>query len=142
MSLVRAAATVGSLTLASRVLGYVRDAMIAAVLTFIPNVGPILAAVPAMLLALADSPMKVLYVVALYTGIQTVESYLVTPLIQRRTVSIPPALTLSAQILAGVIFGIVGVALATPLAVAALVLVHELYVRDVLEGGAPEPSAS
>lgn len=105
----------------------------AAILTFIPNFGPILAAAPAVLLALSDGFTKAGWVIGLYLAVQTVESYFVTPLIQRRTVSLPPAFTLAVQIVAGVLAGVAGLALATPLAAAGLVLVRELYVKDTLE---------
>ena len=104
--------------------------IIAAIFTFIPNIGPVLSAIPAVLLGLIDSPQQALYIAALYVGIQTVESLMITPLIQRKTVSLPPALTLSAQVLLGVILGGLGVALATPMAAAALVLTRMLYVDD------------
>jgi predicted PurR-regulated permease PerM len=107
--------------------------VIAALLTFVPNFGPILSAAPAVLLAFVQSPTAALYVVILYLAIQTVESYLITPLIQQRTVALPPALTISAQIALGVLVGPAGVILATPLAAAALVAVTQLYVKDVLE---------
>jgi predicted PurR-regulated permease PerM len=107
--------------------------IIAALLTFVPNFGPILSALPAVLLAFVDSPMRALYVILLYLGIQTVESYLITPLIQQKTVSLPPALTISTQIGLGILFGAGGVVLATPLTAAALVLIKRLYVEDVLE---------
>lgn len=82
--------------------------LLAALLTFIPNVGPILSVVPAMLLALMQSPMQALYVALLYLGIQTVESYFLTPLMQKRTVSLPPALTIFTQVLFGVMVGSLG----------------------------------
>jgi predicted PurR-regulated permease PerM len=114
-------------------------ALIACALTFIPNFGPILSAAPAVLLALGESASQASWVVGLYLAVQTVESYLITPLIQQRTVSLPPALTLTAQILAGVLAGVAGLALATPLTAAAVVLVRELYVEDVLEERRPSP---
>lgn len=107
--------------------------VIAALLTFVPNFGPILSALPAVLLAFVDSPMRALYVIFLYLGIQTVESYLITPLIQQKTVSLPPALTISTQIGLGILFGVGGVVFATPLTAGALVLVKRLYVEDGLE---------
>lgn len=79
--------------------------LLAAALTFIPNFGPVLALVPPALLALATDPTQAVYVVLLYLAIQTVESYAVTPLIQRRTVSMPPALTITSQIVLGVLVG-------------------------------------
>jgi predicted PurR-regulated permease PerM len=111
--------------------------LLAAALTFIPNFGPVLSVVPPALLALADEPTRAAYVVALYLAIQTVESYAVTPLIQRRTVSMPPALTIMAQIVLGVLVGGIGVAVATPLTAAAMTMVRMLYVEDLLEQRAP-----
>jgi predicted PurR-regulated permease PerM len=111
--------------------------LLAAALTFIPNFGPILSVVPPALLALADDPTRAMYVVALYLAIQTVESYAVTPLIQRRTVSMPPALTIVSQLVLGVLVGGIGVAVATPLTAAAMTMLRMLYVEDLLEQGAP-----
>ncbi len=108
-------------------------ALIAAVLTFIPNIGPVLSAIPAALLALLQGPMIVLYVILLYIGIQAVESYILTPLIQRRAVKIPPAMLLSAQLLMGIFAGLIGVALATPLLAAIMVCVRMLYIEDTLK---------
>jgi predicted PurR-regulated permease PerM len=105
---------------------------IAALLTFIPNIGPVLSAVPAVLLALLEGPTQVLYVLLLYLVIQTVESYFITPLIQKRMVALPPALILLAQVLLGVLVGGFGLILATPLAAAALVIVNMVYIEDVL----------
>lgn len=107
--------------------------LIAALLTFVPNIGPILAAVPAVLLAFVQGPRLALWVVLLYLGMQTVESYVITPYLERRTVSLPPALTLTMQVLLGAATGILGIALAAPLTAAGLVLVRLLYVEDVLE---------
>ena len=107
-------------------------ALIAALLTFIPNFGPILSAVPAVLLGLLDGPSKALYVVLLYVGVQTLESYVLTPLVQKKTVSLPPALTLVGQLIMGTLAGGVGLLVATPLTAAALVIVKRLYVEDIL----------
>lgn len=107
--------------------------VIAALLSFVPYIGPIAAAVPAILVAFTVSPTKALYVVFIFTGVQLLESYLITPLIQKQAVSIPPALLISAQVVAGVLAGILGVLLATPLAVTITVAVQMLYVEDVLD---------
>ena len=107
--------------------------VIAAMLTFIPNFGPVLSAIPALLLAFVASPMSAVYVGLLYLVIQTVESYLITPLIQQRTVSLPPALTVLAQVGMGVLFGVPGIVLAAPMAAMAMVLVTKLYIEDRLE---------
>lgn len=98
--------------------------LITAFFTFIPNFGPLLSLTPAALLALTISPTLALYVTLLHFGIQFVETYLVTPLVQQRTVSLPPALTLGVQLLAGVLVGPLGLVLAAPLAATGMVVVH------------------
>lgn len=107
-------------------------------LVFIPNVGAVLAVIPPTLLAFQQGGWMPLYVVLVYIGVQLVESYVLTPLIQERGVKILPAVVLSAQLLAGVLVGIIGVALATPLVVAGIVVVRDFYIRDVLESGQEE----
>ena len=81
-------------------------------------------------------------VVLLYVAVQAVESYLLTPLIQQRTISMPPALTLAMQLVAAVLLGALGLALATPLTAAGMVLVRELYVKGVLERDASQLSSA
>lgn len=107
-------------------------ALLAFVLEFVPNFGPIIAAVPAVLIAFVQSPELGLWVLALYFVIQQAESYLVTPLIQRQAVSLPPALTITAQVLLGILVGPIGLLLATPLTAVVVVLVKMLYVEDAL----------
>lgn len=106
---------------------------IAAVLCFIPYIGPILSAVPALLLAFGQGLWMVVYVAILYLVVQTVESYFITPMIQERAVSLPPGYLVIAQVLGGVLFGIIGILLAAPLGVAITVMIQMLYVEDVLD---------
>jgi len=107
-------------------------ALLAGILTFIPYVGPVLAAVPAILLALSHDPPLALWVPLVYAVIQGLENNLLTPLIQSRTADIPPAYLIAAQLLIGVPFGLLGLALATPLLIVAVVLVQMAYVEDTL----------
>jgi predicted PurR-regulated permease PerM len=106
--------------------------LVAALLSFIPNVGPIIALVPAALIGLLDGPEKMLYVVILYMAIQTLESYVLTPILQQRMVDLPPALTIVVQVLLGVVAGAMGLIFAAPLTAAAMVMVQKWYVQDVL----------
>ena len=106
--------------------------IIAGLLDFVPYIGPILAGVPAVLIAFTISPDLALYTVLLFVGVQLVEGYVLQPLIESRAVDLPPALTIVMQLIFGTIFGFAGVALATPLAAAIKVLVQMLYVEDVL----------
>jgi predicted PurR-regulated permease PerM len=107
-------------------------AVFAGLAQFVPILGPIVASVPALLVALTESWQMVLWVLALYIVIQQVESNVVTPLVQRRTVDLPPALPLFAVVVFGLLFGLPGVLLATPLAVVAFVAIKKLWVRDML----------
>jgi predicted PurR-regulated permease PerM len=107
--------------------------LIAALLAFIPNIGPILAAVPGVLLAFSEGTTTALLALGVYVAVQSLESYVITPLIQQEQVSLPPALIISVQLLMGTLFGILGLALATPLAAIALTLVRETYVERYLE---------
>ena len=106
--------------------------IIAGLLDFIPYLGPIMAGVPAVLLALSISPELAMYTVFLFAGVQLVEGYLLQPLIEARAVDLPPALVIVMQLIFGTLFGFAGVALATPLAAGLSVLVKMLYIEDVL----------
>jgi predicted PurR-regulated permease PerM len=106
--------------------------ILAGLLDFIPYIGPIMAGLPAVLIAFSESPTLALYVLLLFVGLQTTEAYLLSPLIERRTVSLPPAITIMMQTLLGTFFGLAGIALATPLTAVLAVLVTMLYVQDVL----------
>ena len=88
---------------------------LAGILTFIPNVGPILSVVPAALLAFAISPGRGLMTIALYLAVHFLEGNLVTPLAERSIVTLPPALTLTMQLLLATVTGALGVALAAPI---------------------------
>lgn len=106
--------------------------IITALLTFIPNIGPVVSLIPAALLALAQDPIKAVYVVILYIAVQIIESNLITPFIERRTVALPPALTVGVQLILSVFVGGLGLVLAAPLIAAGIVLVQMLYIEDIL----------
>ena len=106
--------------------------LLAGLLNFIPNFGPLVAAIPAVLIGLMQSPQQALYVALLYLAVQTADGYVLTPMVERRSVELPPVLTITSQLLLGSAFGLIGVMLATPLTAAAMILVKMLYVEDVL----------
>lgn len=106
--------------------------LLTGILAFIPNFGPILSAIPPILLGLMKSPMDAVYVVILYLLVQAIESNIVTPQVQKRTVSMPPVIGIIGQLLFGIFFGFLGLMLATPLVAAVIVLVKMLYVEDIL----------
>ena len=107
-------------------------ALLAGLLSFIPNFGPIISAIPALLIAFVDSPITAVYVLILYVVVQVVESNLVTPLIERETVELPPALTVVFQLGLGTLVGGLGLVLATPLLAMIVVVVQLVYLQDIL----------
>lgn len=107
--------------------------LIAGLLAFIPNVGPVLAASTGLLLAAPDGVNTVLVVLGIYVGVQMLESYVVTPAVQQEKVSLPPVLVIVSQLAFGALFGLIGLAMATPLTALILRLTSDLYVGDYLE---------
>ena len=107
-------------------------ALIAFLTNFVPFIGPIVAGIPAVVVGFSQGADTGLWVLLLYVGIQSFEGYFLTPMVQRESVSLPPALTIGAQVLFGVLFGVLGVIFATPLAAAGLVAVKMLYIEAVL----------
>jgi predicted PurR-regulated permease PerM len=113
--------------------------LLAGLLEFVPFVGPILGAVPAVLIASTIDGTTVLWTVLLFILIQQIEGNIVFPLVGERMVSLPPALALFAILAAGVLFGSLGLILGFPLAVVCFVLVKKLYVRETLGEDTPVP---
>lgn len=114
--------------------------LLAGLLNFIPNIGPWIAAIPALLIGLLQGPWQGLYVLLLYLVLQSVDGYVLTPLVDRRSVKLPPVLTITAQVLLGAAFGFVGLLLASPLLLTIMIVVIMVYVEDALgdrEGGGP-----
>ncbi|HEY0847279.1 MAG TPA: AI-2E family transporter [Noviherbaspirillum sp.] len=102
-------------------------------LEFIPYIGPFLSAAPPLLIAFNMDPQLAFYVLLLYVAIQSAENYLLTPLIEQRAISLPPALVVFSTLLLAVLAGPLGVILASPLTATCMVAVKLLYVEDVVE---------
>lgn len=107
-------------------------ATVAGLLTFVPYLGPIAAGVPILVVSLFEGPRRVVLAVGIYTIIQWIEGYIFDPLIMQRVVRIPPAVTVVAQILGGMLLGVLGVVLAMPLAAVSQVLIRRAYREDLL----------
>lgn len=116
--------------------------LIAGLLEFVPVVGPIAATVPAVLIAFSKGPDTALYVLGVYIVVQQIESNVLTPLMQRRAVELPPVIALLSIVACGLLFGVLGVVFATPMAVVVMVLVKRLYIEDTLEHGRPSAPRS
>ena len=109
-------------------------ALIAGLFNFVPYIGALAGAVPAIAVAVAQGPQVAVYTALLYAAVQTLEGNFIAPLIQKRTIDLPPALTILSQTVLGSLFGIMGLILATPLTAAAMTVVRMVYVESVLEG--------
>jgi predicted PurR-regulated permease PerM len=113
--------------------------VLAALFNFIPNFGPLISYVPAVLLAMVESPEKAIWVTVIYIVLQSIEGYILLPLLQREAVDTPPALLILSQVLMTMLVGALGLFLAAPLLAVAMVVVKMLYVHDVLGEGVELP---
>jgi predicted PurR-regulated permease PerM len=105
--------------------------IVAGLLDFVPVVGPMMAALPGILIAFSHSPETAFYAALVYLVVQFTENNIITPLAQRWAVSVPPALTLLGIVAFGLVFGAMGVLFAMPLLVVTMVLVQKLYVERI-----------
>jgi predicted PurR-regulated permease PerM len=106
--------------------------IVAGLLEFIPVIGPVLSAVPAVLLAFSGGLNTVLIVIAIFVGIQFFEGNVLQPIVQKRAIDLPPVLTLVALLVFGGAFGLLGLFVAAPMTAALLVLVEDLYLKEYL----------
>src|SRR5262249_15115224 len=106
--------------------------LIAGIGEFIPYLGPLLAAVPAILVAITKSPEAALWTAVAYLFIHQLEGNLIAPLIQRQMVLIPPAVMLLGIVCITYLFGMVAIIFAAPIVVVIFAAVNLLYVHDTL----------
>ncbi|AFZ17726.1 AI-2E family transporter [Allocoleopsis franciscana] len=108
------------------------NALLAGLLEFIPNIGPVLSVIPPMAVALLDEPWKAIAVLILYLLIQQFEAYFLVPFVMKQQVSLLPAATLLSVIVFGSFFGFLGVFLSVPLVIVFKIWITELLIKDVL----------
>lgn len=107
--------------------------VIAGLLEFVPIFGPLIASIPAIAIALTVTPLTALWVALLFIGVQQLEGNVLTPVVMRGAVDLPPALTLLFQTLMAIAFGFLGLFLAVPILAAVMILVQDLYVVPMEE---------
>lgn len=105
-------------------------ALLAGLISFIPNFGPLIALIPAVMVGFMQSPLTAALVAGLYILIQFIESNFITTLVQQKLLNLPPALIIIAQLIMGILTGGWGLVLATPITVIVIVLVQELYIEN------------
>jgi len=124
--------------------------LVAGLAEFVPYLGIIVAGIPAIVLGFGQGTDTGLWTIGVLIAVQQIQGNLVMPLLQNKMVDLPPAVTIFGIIAAGILFGVAGVLLATPLTIVVLVLVRRLYLgedkEEVLESGdappAPPPPVS
>ena len=108
-------------------------ALIAALADFVPFIGPVLGALPALVIASAIDMQTLPWTLGAVVVAQQIESYALMPFVQRRAVKLPPFIGLFSIVVFGTLFGLIGIILAVPLAVAVMTLVQRLWVKGVLD---------
>jgi len=108
-------------------------ALLAGLLNFIPNIGPVMSVVFPLSVALQDPSWKILAVIILYVAIQNLESYWISPMVMAKQVSLLPAVTLGAQVFFAAFFGLLGLILALPMTVVAKTWIREALIKDILD---------
>lgn len=108
-------------------------ALIAGLLNFVPYVGAFAGSVPALMVAANGDPQTMIWVAALFLAVQMIHGYVIDPRIQEKTASLPPAMSILSQTVLGMLFGIIGIVLATPILAVVITIVRMAYVEDVLE---------
>ncbi len=132
VSMVLVGVLTGGVLMAMGIEAAIALGIIAGILEFVPIVGPIMAAVPAIAMGFLDGPEKALYVALAYVGIQQVESNVIQPLLMKKGLELPPVLTIFTQGILSLVFGFMGLLVAVPLLAAVIVPIKMLYVRDVV----------
>ncbi len=108
-------------------------ALIAGLLNFVPYVGAFAGSVPALMVAANGDPQTMIWVAVLFLAVQMIHGYVIDPRIQEKTSSLPPAMSILSQTVLGMLFGIIGIVLATPILAVVITIVRMAYVEDVLE---------
>ena len=106
--------------------------VLSGLLTFIPFLGPIIAGVPVLIVGFAEGLQTGLIVLVFYLVVQNLEGSFLSPLIQHRVVNLAPVLLISVQVLMSTLFGVMGLIMAAPLTLVAMVVVQKLYIEDVV----------
>jgi predicted PurR-regulated permease PerM len=107
-------------------------AILAGFFTFVPYFGTIVAGILGAVVGLTVSLHETVFIVGLFLVCHGIEGYLVSPFVQRRTVHLPPALTLLSMVVLTAFFGVTGVLIATPLVAVLMVGITRVYVEDIL----------
>lgn len=105
--------------------------LLAAILVIVPNFGSFIAMIPGVLLALTIDTNTAIIVALIYIGVQTLVQNIIAPLIQKKMINMPPALTIIGQLIMGVLGGAMGIIMAVPAIAILMILADEMYVKRI-----------
>ena len=106
--------------------------VLAGLLSFIPNFGPVVALIPAVAAAIVQAESNIIWTVVIVYGVSFFQSQVLSPVLASERMNMPAILVLLGQIIFGFFFGFLGLMLAVPLSAVVAVLVDEVYVKDIL----------
>ncbi len=106
--------------------------VLAGLLSFVPNFGPIITVIPSVAVGIVQAPDNIGWIIVIIYGVSFLQSQVISPLLVQGSIKLPPVLVLLGQIVAGYFFGFLGILLAVPLSAIVMVLVQEVYIKDVL----------
>lgn len=106
--------------------------VLAGLLSFVPNFGPILALIPSIAVGIVQAEGSLWVIVLIIYGMSFLQSQVVGPLLVSESISMPPVLVLMGQLISVVFFGFIGIMLSVPITAILMVLVQEIYIKDVL----------
>ncbi|MBL8118767.1 MAG: AI-2E family transporter [Anaerolineae bacterium] len=113
--------------------------VLAGLFSFVPNFGPIAALIPSLAVGFVQAPQSIGWIVVIIYGTSFLQSQLVAPLLFKESINLPPVLVLIGQIFAAIFFGFLGIMLAVPIIAILMILVQEVYVKDILHDRVSEP---
>jgi len=106
-------------------------ALVAALLEIIPYIGPILAGIPAVILAFFQSPFLALLVILLYVVIQQLENYIIVPQVMKRAVGLNPVVIIIVMLIGAKLAGLLGIILSVPMAAAVAEFLKDLQKKEI-----------
>jgi predicted PurR-regulated permease PerM len=106
--------------------------VLAGLFSFVPNFGPIAALIPALAVGFAQAPQSIGWIIVIIYGTSFLQSQVIAPLVFKESINLPPVLVLIGQIFAAIFFGFLGIMLAVPIIAILMILVQEVYIKDVL----------
>jgi predicted PurR-regulated permease PerM len=106
--------------------------VLAGLLSFIPNFGTIVALIPSLAVGIVQTPQSIIWIIVIIYGVSFIQTQILLPVLVAGSIRLPAVLVLLGQIIAGAFLGFLGLMLAVPITAIIMVLIQEVYVRDVL----------